>query len=123
MPSDAKSTLRGQWVLGVFDEQCGPLCWVGCNLKYEEQLTKLRPGDESPAKCRFPSQKFFRHKFELYGQESLDRPELQESLQQNGLLIVEGFWDVLRLRQLGIASVGIMRHRRATRSRPLELRN
>ena len=108
MPSDAKSTLRGQWVFGVFDEQGEPLCWVGRNLKYEEQIAKLRRGDESPAKYRFPSQKFFCRKFELYGQESLDRPELQESLQNNGLLIVEGFWDVLRLRQLSIASVGIM---------------
>ena len=108
MPSDAKSTLRGQWVFGVFDEQGEPLCWVGRNLKYEEQMAKLRPGEEAPAKYRFPSQKFFRRKFEQYGQESLDRPDLQDSLQQHGLLIVEGFWDVLRLRQLGIASVGIM---------------
>jgi len=95
-------------LFGVFDEQGEPLCWVGRNLKYEEQLAKLRPGEEAPGKYRFPSQKFFRRKFELYGQEALDQPELQESLQQYGLLIVEGFWDVLRLRELGIASVGIM---------------
>ena len=41
MPSAAKSTLRGQWVFGVFDEQGEPLCWVGRNLKYEEQMAKL----------------------------------------------------------------------------------
>ena len=53
MPSDAKSTLRGQRVFSVFDEQGEPLCWVGRNLKYEEQMAKLRPGEEAPAKYRF----------------------------------------------------------------------
>jgi hypothetical protein len=70
-----------QWVFGVFDEQGEPLCWVGRNLKHEEQMAKLRSGEEAPAKYRFPSQKFFRRRFELYGKESPDRLKLQESLQ------------------------------------------
>lgn len=65
MPSAAKSPLRGQWVFGVFDEQGEQLCWVGRNLRYEKQMTKLRPDDEAPAKYHFPSQTFVRRKFEL----------------------------------------------------------
>ena len=57
MPSEAKSTLRGRRVFGVFDEQGEPLCWVGRNLNYEEQMAKLRPGDEAPGKYRFPWRK------------------------------------------------------------------
>ncbi len=114
LPSSAKGLLRGHWVFGVLDEQGEPLCWVGRDLKFEEKHRAWdasgRQGDE-PAKYRFPSKQFFRRKFELYGQEQISRAEHAEVLQRLGLIVVEGFNDVLRLRQLSVPSVAIMSNR------------
>lgn len=114
LPSSAKGTLRGYWVFGVFDEEGEALSWVGRDLKFAEKFeeweSKGRKGQE-PAKYRFPSKNYFRRKFELFGQEQLNDPQHEETLHRLGLTITEGFNDVLRLRTLGVPSVGIMSNR------------
>jgi len=114
LPGSAKGLLRGYWVFGVFDEDDRALCWVGRDLKFEQKLKEWeasgRQGREPP-KYRFPSKQFFRRKFELYGQELAKQEDQAEALQRLGLIVVEGFNDVLRLRALGIPSVGIMSNR------------
>jgi len=114
LPSSAKGTLRGKWVYGVFADDGEPYCWVGRELKFEQKLKQWeasgRNGTE-PAKYRFPSKPYFRRKFELFGQEQLNKPEYAETLKRLGLIIVEGFNDALRLRQLGVPAVAIMSNR------------
>ena len=114
LPSSAKGTLRGYFVFGVFDEQGEALAWIGRDLNYAkkvEQWERQGRKDKEPAKYRFPSRHYFRRKFEIYGQEQLNNPEFADSFRRIGLTITEGFNDVLRLRALGVPSVGIMSNR------------
>ena len=57
MPGSSKSSLRGQWVFGVQNEQGEPLAWVGRNVRYDDEYAKWiaagRQGRE-PMKYRFP---------------------------------------------------------------------
>ncbi len=111
MPGREKSSLRNNWVYGVMNRDGQPLAWVGRNVKYEddhqEWITKGRHGRE-PNKYRFPNEKLFRRSLELYGQEWLDDPRFEKSLQEHGLLLVEGFSDRIRLHELGVMSVAMM---------------
>lgn len=108
MPNNARSSLRGTWVYGVFNEQGDVLAWVGRDLHYEDKYQKWVAGgktDREPNKFRFP--KGFHRGVELYGQDRLADVE-QNQLGDTGLLVVEGFNDVLRLRELGEIALGIM---------------
>jgi hypothetical protein len=111
MPGSSKSSLRGQWVFGVRNEQGEPLAWVGRNVRYEDEQEKWigagRQGRE-PMKYRFPNQALFRRGLELYGQEFLGEERFADSLKQYGIIVVEGFNDRLRLHELGVMSVAIM---------------
>lgn len=114
LPASAKGTLRGKWIYGIFDDSGEPLSWVGRDLKFEQKFKEWEAGGRSgtePAKFRFPSKQYFRRKFELFGQEQLEQPEHAETLRQLGLIVVEGFNDALRLRQLGVPAVAIMSNR------------
>ncbi len=114
MPNNAKSSLRGAWVYGVFDEQGDVLAWVGRDLHYEDKYQKWVAGgkaDREPNKFRFP--KGFHRGQELYGQDRLADVE-QGELRETGLLVVEGFNDVLRLRELGETTLGLMSNTMAT---------
>ncbi len=108
MPSNAKSSLRSTWVYGVFDERGEALAWVGRNLLYEEKYEKwvaCGKTDREPNKFRFP--KGFHRGQELYGQDRLAGVEPNQ-LRETGLLVVEGFNDVLRMRELGEVVLGVM---------------
>ena len=108
MPSNAKSSLRGTWVYGVFDEQGDALAWVGRDLLYEEKYGKWVAGGKvgrEPNKFRFP--KGFHRGLELYGQDRLADVEPGQ-LRETGLLVVEGFNDVLRMKELGAVALGVM---------------
>lgn len=108
MPSNAKSSLRGTWVYGVFDEQGDALAWVGRDLHYEDKYKRWVAGgktDREPNKFRFP--KGFHRGQELYGQDGLADVEPNQ-LRETGLLVVEGFNDVLRMKELGEVGLGIM---------------
>jgi len=56
----------------------------------------------------------FKRGSELYGgfASRLEEPSIKESLAENGLVVVEGMNDVIRLDELGICSVGILATRR-----------
>ncbi len=114
MPGSSKSSLRGQWVFGVRNEQGEPLAWIGRNVRYDDEYAKWvasgRQGRE-PMKYRFPNQSLFRRGLELYGQEFLRDERFAESLKRYGVILVEGFTDRLRLHELGIMSLAMMSNR------------
>jgi len=114
MPGSSKSSLRGQWVFGVQNEQGEPLAWIGRNVRYDDEYTKWLAGGRQgrePMKYRFPNQALFRRGIELYGQEFLRDEQFSESLERYGIILVEGFTDRLRLHQLGVMSLAIMSNR------------
>ena len=111
MPGRSKSSLRGQWVYGIQNEQGEPLAWVGRNVKYDEDHAAwIAAGrhDREPIKYRFPTQALFRRGLELYGQEFLGDARFTESLKRYGVVLVEGFTDRLRLHELGVMSLAMM---------------
>jgi hypothetical protein len=108
MPGSSKSSLRGQWVYGIRNEQGEPLAWIGRNVRYEDEHEKWlaagRQGRE-PMKYRFPNQALFRRGIELYGQEFLRDEQFAKSLERYGIIVVEGFTDRLRLSSVRRLSV------------------
>ena len=114
MPGSSKSSLRGQWVFGVRNEQGEPLAWVGRNVRYEDEQEKWiasgRQGRE-PMKYRFPNQALFRRGLELYGQEFLKDEQFGESLERYGVILVEGFTDRLAMHEKGVMSLAMMSNR------------
>ena len=40
MPGSSKSSLRGQWVFGIQNDQAEPLAWIGRNVRYDDEYTK-----------------------------------------------------------------------------------
>ncbi len=123
LPNDGGSdkrgwSLRGNILYPVLSENGKVLTWVGRDVLHEakerefQQLTPIeRQGKEPPAKHRFP--KGFHRGMELYGQQAnrLQEPGYREFIQQHGLILVEGFNDVIGLDNLGIPSLGIMSNR------------
>ena len=94
------------------------LAWAGRDVQFEQkekefqQLTAAeRSGKEAPAKHRFP--KGFHRGIELFGQQAsrLQEPGYREFITQHGLIIVEGFNDVIGLDNLGVPALGIMSNR------------
>ena len=111
MPGSSKSSLRGQWVFGIQNAQRELLAWVGRNVRYDDEREQWIAGgrrDKEPLKYRFPNQTLFRRGLELYGQEFLGEERFAESLQGNGIILVEGFTDRLRLHELGVMSLAMM---------------
>lgn len=114
MPGSSKSSLRGQWVFGVQNEQGEPLAWVGRNVRHDDEHAQWVAGgrrDKEPLKYRFPTQALFRRGLELYGQEFFHYERFADSLKRHGIILVEGFTDRLRLHELGVMSVAMMSNR------------
>ena len=102
----------------ILSEQGKVLAWVGRDVQFEQkereyqQLAQAeRSSKESPAKFRFP--KSFHRGNELFGQQSarLREPGYREFIAKHGLIVVEGFNDVIGLDNLGIPALGIMSNR------------
>lgn len=111
-------SLRGNIVYPVLSEDGKVLSWVGRDPAYEEKerdfsqlLPEVRAKKEPPAKHRFP--KGFHRGMELFGQEAsrLREPGCREFIATYGIVVVEGFNDVIGLDSLGVPSVGIMSNR------------
>ncbi len=114
-------SLRGQVCYRLLSEHNKPLCFVGRDPDYEEkrrtfeslsseqrQTQKLKV----PIKHKFPAG--FHRGLELYGQNSdrLERhPEYREFIAEHGIIVVEGFNDVLALDHLGVPAVAICSNR------------
>ena len=111
-------SLRGNIIYPVLSEDGKVLAWVGRDSHYEEkerEFARLAPaereGQEAPAKHRFP--KGFQRGLELFGQQAirLQEPGYREFIAEHGILLVEGFNDVIGLDNLGVPAVGVMSNR------------
>lgn len=111
-------SLRGNVLYPVLSEHGKVLAWVGRDTQYEQKEREFqqlspaeRSGKEPPAKHRFP--KGFHRGVELFGQQAsrLQEPGYREFLTANGLVIVEGFNDVIGLDTIGVPALGIMSNR------------
>ena len=123
MPKDAGAdkrgfSLRGHLVYPFLSEQGEVLAFVGRDVAYEEKeraFTALpeeqRRSATPPAKHRFP--KHFHRGIELYGQhaERLNEPGYREAIARYGLILVEGFNDVIGLDNHGLPALGICSNR------------
>jgi hypothetical protein len=107
--------LRGQIVYPVLSEAGKLLAWVSRDPKFEanEQAFNAKSSEErarekKPAKHRFPVD--FHRGLELFGQQStrLTEPGYREAIAKYGVIVTEGFNDVLGLDALGIPAVAIM---------------
>jgi hypothetical protein len=116
-------SLRNQICYRFLSEDNQTLCFVGRNAKYEEELRafeatpqelRLERKLKAPMKHKFPQQELFRRGLELYGQHSSRfdaHPEYRECIAKHGVIVVEGFNDVLALDSLGVPSVAVCSNR------------
>lgn len=111
-------SLRGSILYPVLSEQGKVLAWAGRDVQFEQKEREFlqlspaeRSGKEPPAKHRFP--KGFHRGLELFGQHAsrLQEPGYREFLAEHGLIVVEGFNDVIGLDNLGVPALGIMSNR------------
>ncbi len=111
-------SLRGSIIYPVLAENGKVLAWAGRDVQHEEkeqEFSRLAPGEragkEPPAKHRFP--KGFHRGQELFGQHGgrLREPGYRDFIAQHGLIIVEGFNDVIGLDNLGVPALAIMSNR------------
>jgi len=114
-------SLRGQVCYRFLSEDNKVLCYVGRDPDFEDKVRtfeslsdeqraaqKLKP----PIKHKFPAG--FHRGLELFGQQRsrLDRrPEYREFIAEHGVIVVEGFNDVLALDHLGVPAVAICSNR------------
>jgi 5S rRNA maturation endonuclease (ribonuclease M5) len=111
LPRDGRSMFRGWITYTHRDERGEVISYSGRDANFEEKwnvwLRQGKPDDKKPAKHKYV--KGYRRGLELYGQQAarLDEPHIAESLNQYGLLIVEGANDVIHLDALGVAAVGL----------------
>lgn len=111
-------SLRGNVIYPVLSEDGQVLAWIGRDPTYEQKerdFARLTPaertGATAPIKHRFP--KGFHRGLELFGQQAsrLKEPGYRESIARHGIIVVEGFNDVIGLDNLDIPAVAIMSNR------------
>jgi len=111
-------SLRGNVIYPVLSEDGQVLAWIGRDPTYEQKerdFARLTPaertGATAPMKHRFP--KGFHRGLELFGQQAscLKEPGYRESIIRHGIIVVEGFNDVIGLDNLGIPAVAVMSNR------------
>jgi 5S rRNA maturation endonuclease (ribonuclease M5) len=120
LPQDGGSdkrgwSLRGQLLYPILSENGKLLAWVARDPLFETKERAFlalppegRSKDKKPAKHRFPVD--FHRGLELFGQHAsrLSEPGYRETIARCGVLVVEGFNDVIGLDALGVPAVGIM---------------
>jgi len=108
-------SLRGQVLYPVLSEEGKVLAWTARDPQFEtkEQAfnalsPELRGKEKKPAKHRFPVD--FHRGQELFGQHAarLEEPGYRERIAACGVILVEGFNDVLGLDALGVPAVALM---------------
>jgi 5S rRNA maturation endonuclease (ribonuclease M5) len=111
-------SLRGQVLYPILGEDGELLAWVARDPQFEakeQAFTALTPDqrakEKKPAKHRFPVD--FHRGLELFGQHAdrLREPGYRESIAACGVIVVEGFNDVLGLDKLGVPAAAIMSNR------------
>lgn len=120
LPQDGGSdkrawSLRGQLLYPVLSEHGQLLAWAARDPQFEakEEAFKAMPPDarakeKPPAKHRFPVD--FKRGTELFGQHAsrLNESGYRETIARVGIIVVEGFNDVIGLDSLGVPAVAIM---------------
>lgn len=123
LPQDAGSdkrgwSLRGQLLYPVLSEDGKLVAWVGRDPQFEAKeqafnalAPEERAKEKKPAKHRFPAD--FHRGLELFGQlaSRLDEPGYRETIARCGIIVVEGFNDVIGLDNIGVPAVAIMSNR------------
>ena len=108
-------SLRGQVIYPVLAEDGQLLAWVSRDPEHEskEQAFNALPPDrrakeQAPMKYRIP--KGFSRRWELFGQHAgrLEEPGYRELIAKCGIIVTEGFNDVIGLDSLGVPAVAIM---------------
>lgn len=111
-------SLRGHLIYPMMREDGKVLAWVGRDPAYEEKEREFqclipaeREKRKPPQKHKVPSG--FARGGELFGQQSsrLAEPGYREMIARNGIIVVEGFNDVIGLDTLGVPSVGLCSNR------------
>ncbi|MBI2808177.1 MAG: toprim domain-containing protein [Planctomycetes bacterium] len=107
--------LRGQVIYPVLAEDGKLLSWVARDPQYEskEQVFNALPPEQrgkekKPYKHKFPVD--FHRGQELFGQHAsrLSEPGYRETIASCGIIVVEGFNDVIGLDDIGVPAVAIM---------------
>ncbi len=117
LPPNAKGTLRGRVIYPMRNEAGDVLAWVGRDPEYDRKRsaweTAGRPEGKEPMKHRFPNKEQFRRGLELFGQHSsrLKEPGYREAIAEMGIIVVEGFNDVMRLDEFQIPAVAVCSNR------------
>lgn len=123
LPGDAGNdkrgwALRGQLLYPILSEEGKLLAWVARDPQFEARddafnaLTpEQRAKEKKPGKHKFPVD--FHRGLELFGQHAarLGEPGYRESIATCGIVVVEGFNDVIGLDDLGVPAVAIMSNR------------
>ena len=111
-------SLRGHIIYPMLSEEGKVLSWVGRDPLFEQKQAEfdaIRPelrGDKvPPMKHKVP--KGFHRGQELFGQHAsrLKEPGYREAIARNGIIVVEGYNDVINLDNLGIPAVAICSNR------------
>ena len=115
LPKDGRSMFRS-WIVYTHRNQKNEVITYsgrdpGFERKWNRWLRDGKPETRKPMKHKYV--KGFSRGNELYGQPAtrLQYHELQESLNEYGLFVVEGMNDVIKLDSMGIAAVGICGNR------------
>lgn len=105
-------SLRNHIIYPFRSEEGEVLGFVGRDPKYEDKLRAYeatppeeRDANKRPMKHRFP--KGFHRGLELFGQEQLQSEECRKRIEEIGLVIVEGFNDVINLDALDVPAFAI----------------
>ncbi len=107
-------SLRTQVIYPFKSEENEVIAFAARDPQFEEKLqtfeatpAEQRDASKRPSKCRFP--KGFHRGLELFGQdrERLEENGYREAIHRNGLIIVEGFNDVIGLDALQVPAMGI----------------
>lgn len=108
-------SLRGQVLYPLLAEDGQLLAWAARDPQFEQKElafnalpAEQRVREKKPAKHRFPVD--FHRGVELFGQQAsrLQEPGYREKIARYGIIVVEGFNDVIGLDALRIPAVGIM---------------
>jgi hypothetical protein len=110
LPQSSKSYIRGCMIYGLKNERGQRLGWAGRYLNFEEKVKRWEKSDRSgiaPIKTKFPPN-FHKGSF-LFGAEveRMDQPGVIEQIRDTGLVIVEGFNDVVALDTKGVIAIGL----------------
>lgn len=111
LPKSGRSMMRGYVVYSHHNEAGEVLTYTGRDVQFDQKWQKWiqdgRPASKRPAKHKVV--KGYAKGLELFGQQAsrLEEPELRTSLDELGLIVVEGPNDVMRLDALGAAAVGL----------------